>query len=126
MDREKLVALAERCEQATGPDRELDAAIESALDGLYSADVAKELYHDLCPDYTASIDAAKTLVLDGWMLMVSDADNGDALAMLSLRDNPEYLESGLVSVAAKTWPNAITAAALRALAHPETKEMVGD
>lgn len=80
-DRATLLALAERCETATGPDRELDGAIYIAVlipaeragridqnggfvgwwpkDGPYVG--AREV-----PAYTASLDAALTLVPEGW------------------------------------------------------------
>lgn len=82
-----LLALAERCEAATGPDRELDVAIALACgivrerDGncLYghrdfSVMVLERGYYDHdghapeLPAYTASLDAAMTLVPEGWVL----------------------------------------------------------
>ena len=57
-DREKLIALAERCEKATGPSRELDLAVGSSLgvDSYY------------LKNWTASLDAAMTLVPEGWRM----------------------------------------------------------
>ena len=61
----KLEELAERLERASGPDRELDAQI-----GRYAA--AEFLGHvpDApqygCQPFTASIDAAMSLVPEGW------------------------------------------------------------
>jgi len=52
-DRTTLLTLAERCEQAAGPDRELDWQIAIAYN------VAKGRY------YTGSLDAAVTLVPEG-------------------------------------------------------------
>ena len=80
-DRTTLLALAERCEQAAGPDRELDVAIARALGWkpLYRDDYsrwwppaavadARErkrsiLHHPTqpLPMFTASLDAAVTL-----------------------------------------------------------------
>jgi hypothetical protein len=37
MTRERWIALAERCEKATGPDREIDAAIFLAINPAFSA-----------------------------------------------------------------------------------------
>ena len=89
---ERLEALAARCEAATGPDRELDAEI-GALFGLcphkkttyercqgdsgYTCDACGadswgnrsktgQGLRDPMPAYTASLDAAMTLVPEGW------------------------------------------------------------
>ena len=59
MTRATLLALAARCEAATGPDRELDA--ETAV----AAGWARWL-DDECLAYTASLDAAVSLVPAGW------------------------------------------------------------
>jgi hypothetical protein len=84
-DSTTLLALAERCEDAAGPDRELDVAIARALDWkpLYRDDYSKWwppaavadarerkrsiLHHPTqpLPMFTASLDAAVTLVPDG-------------------------------------------------------------
>jgi hypothetical protein len=96
-----LLDLAERCEQATGPDRELDMLIDCALKGIevvYPTEghpmtpgrggriEAKGTFEllgwidpgkvnrnfspyggrDRYPAYTASLDAAMTLVPEGW------------------------------------------------------------
>lgn len=50
-----LLKLAERCEQATGPDRELDAAIRKAL-GINNFVAPSQAM------FTASLDATMTLV----------------------------------------------------------------
>jgi hypothetical protein len=93
-----LLALAERCEQAVGPDRELDVAIARALDWkpLYRDDYSKWwppaavedsrarkrsiLHHPTqpLPKFTASLDDALTLVPEecGWMVMNSAAKVG--------------------------------------------------
>lgn len=57
-----LLELAERCEQATGPDYGLSQEIFAAL-GLVPnrADIGYPGYH-----YTGSLDAAMTLVPEGW------------------------------------------------------------
>jgi hypothetical protein len=80
-----LLALAERCEQAAGPDRGLDAEIAVALFGGEIIWKAARYTMDLYParrfqnsdyiggyqnsgilTYTESLDAAVTLVLEGW------------------------------------------------------------
>ena len=79
-DANTLLALAARCEAATGPDRELDAdimlaiGIEDAISGMTAAQ-ARAKYPDavatFCrvfdvPPLTASLDAAVSLVPAGW------------------------------------------------------------
>lgn len=68
----KLLELAERCEAAEGPDRKLDEAIERAT-GNYNAfahyTLGDDDFDEYVPTrYTASIDAAMTLVLDDWVI----------------------------------------------------------
>lgn len=64
-----LLELAARAESATGPDRELDVAIHIALDvpnGNRAENVSK--LGPFGPAYTASIDAAMSLVPEGaWL-----------------------------------------------------------
>lgn len=74
MDRSKLLELAERCEQATGPDRELNIAL-LPLVGLRFVDEGHPI-GEVCyeqnnhavpmPRFTASLDAAMTLVPEGF------------------------------------------------------------
>lgn len=69
-----LLELAERCEQAEGPDRELDALIHCAHDPGYRivrwatiAFVSGNGGHATNPiNYSGSLDAAMTLVPEGW------------------------------------------------------------
>jgi hypothetical protein len=79
-DRTTLLALAERCEQAAGPDRELDAEIAVALFGgeiiwktanwtmdfyparrVQNSDYIGGYQNAAIPVYTESLDAAVTL-----------------------------------------------------------------
>jgi hypothetical protein len=95
-----VLELAERCEKANGPDRRIDAAICRLVD------LPKCQYPDCLPDvlariiervesdgnqdsdvphYTSSIDAAMTLVLEGWWLtldryFISDNPKPDSRA----------------------------------------------
>jgi hypothetical protein len=71
---EGLIELAGRCEKATGPDRELDAKI-APLTGLRFVDEGHPLgrccydehgHRVPLPAYTASLDAAMSLVGDAW------------------------------------------------------------
>jgi hypothetical protein len=69
--------LIERLEKATGPDRELDAKL-AFVNGAWAAGVDEGVpwvqwakntaveINDELPRYTASIDAALTLVPEGW------------------------------------------------------------
>jgi hypothetical protein len=66
-DRVTLLTLAERCEQAAGPDAGLNLAIWTSL-------LDTPGFRPPSPwrtDYTASVDAAVTLVPEGcgWMVM---------------------------------------------------------
>ncbi|WP_103727617.1 hypothetical protein [Novosphingobium sp. HII-3] len=78
MDRETLLALAERVEKATGPDRELDRLI-APLVGIRVVEEGHPLgrcYYDEnghgvpLPLFTASLDAAMTLVPEGYEFAV--------------------------------------------------------
>jgi hypothetical protein len=76
-----MTDLATRCEQAEGPDRSLDTEIARSLGwGCVMQDPQaglrwycwKEFYRSgdwiSLPNYTASLDAALTLVPEGWRL----------------------------------------------------------
>ena len=72
MTRQALLDLAVRCEQATGPDRELDAEIAKAVGAKHgpfekvSMETRSVTYYDeIATAYSASIDAALTLVPEG-------------------------------------------------------------
>jgi len=86
----ELLELAERCEAATGPDRELSAAIALATNSwLHEVDGNKPQNCRLrngfgSPvyigglsghmDYSASLDAAMTLVPEGWHTFLTQQD----------------------------------------------------
>lgn len=123
-----LLALADRCEAASGPDRELDCLIMDALERWPDGWVRQEskvwgeggpvFYHHpggqpewrVADSFTASIDAALTLVPEGWRRDIMDADNSDGLCRLETEDDREIHTRG------KTWALALCAAALRAQA----------
>lgn len=74
---DELVELAERIESATEPDRELDARIEAArrgedYDALFVQGYAPEDWN--AAPFTASLDAAMTLVPEGleWLARSDD------------------------------------------------------
>lgn len=107
MDRDTLLALAARVEAAAGADRALDRAIAMAAmpperRGMY-----------VRRHYTASLDAAETLVPAGWTGMV----HLDGKAGL-YRDDREPTIDG----SAATPALALTAAALRARAEEARDE----
>ena len=64
--RAELLALAEHCEAATGPDRELDRYLFAVLHGVERQRVTGPMDFPA----TASIDAALTLVPEGRAAMV--------------------------------------------------------
>jgi hypothetical protein len=66
-----LEKLAERCEKATGPDRELDAQIGRYFSADFLGYVPDDPQYG-CAEFTRSLDAAMTLVPEGWPRSVSD------------------------------------------------------
>jgi hypothetical protein len=80
MTETELIALAIRCEQATGPDRELDGEIAMALmphrdwfrfeDTWGARCISDDSAFDMPDEYTRSIDAAMTLAPDGFELAI--------------------------------------------------------
>ena len=74
-----LLDLADRCEQAAGPDRELDIAIAAGLgwpDGRYSPPILPFERVRLPRHYTDSLDTAAALVPDGWAVELVQALSG--------------------------------------------------
>lgn len=137
-----ILELAERCEQATGPDRELDALIRCAVFAPAGAFVKQSpingewcvyevgyngkersweprglTYEQRTGSFTASLDAAVTLVPEGkyWIVVNAGGVNspdpipGRATADVADRDR---LDEGCV-VEAATPALALCAAALR-------------
>jgi hypothetical protein len=128
-----LLALAERVEAASGPDRELDVAIWRGITPNHEAlrkrwagswthadvQARKEAACELknAPDFTASLDAAMTLVPEGWCWAVR---NGLSTAYAEMADEP-FIETAHekatgVDSCARSPALALTAAALRARA----------
>jgi hypothetical protein len=121
-----LLALAERCERAEGPDRRLDAEIDWTARDERGAWYVAENYRGgfshvsgwwrdaddrshKAPEYTASLDAALTLVPEGWAWELSHNSAPGGYAKV-------YQELGYeqASSAAATPALALCAAALRA------------
>lgn len=128
-DAAEIVRLAERVEQATGPDRELDVRISLALSGTsYSDSDVTELLtirdeptgygryrpaDEYVPGYTASLDAAMTLAPEGQWRRINIDPNGRANIRLG----------DACAVTAATPALALTAAALRARAAQHDHEV---
>lgn len=123
--REELLALAERVEALEGPDREVNKAL-APLAGLRLVEEGPPL--GLCcydenghgvplPNFTASLDAAMSLVPKGWSVdIIRTADSRLGGAYLYLFGNSGSIPSKKVHGSAATPALALTAAALRALA----------
>jgi hypothetical protein len=61
-----MLELAERCEKATGPDRELSKQIHAVVEGRTYHHLETASYRNPpAPHFTASLDAAMTLVPEG-------------------------------------------------------------
>ena len=132
-DHEHLTALAERCEAATGPDRELEGEIYRAVEepGWDNPQPSEEVKASYCRGvagvYTASIDAAMTLVPKGleWTLDCLDAARDPRfgkcqarIMLMAYADDPKEL--GPQAIANGDTPAlALCAAALRARAEEQ-------
>jgi len=136
-NRERLIALAEECERAEGPSRELDRKIFEAATGLSASYQAlgfsgkSVTRHMDTPRYSASIDAALTLVpADLWWLQnlierrSSIIFAGETHAPLGgFNCALQHVDGGrLTSGFAKTPALALCAAALKARARAEGEE----
>lgn len=128
-----LIELAERCEQASGSDRELDVLIGVAVDfrigkmslrerfevcGLAdTVDAAANFHGDILrtglPAFTTSIDAAMSLVPEGWRIIQVSHTRSDEPVVVTVA-TPFALQHK--SGRGPDWPRAILAAALRAKA----------
>lgn len=124
--RADLLALADRCNKAMEADRELDFAIWHLVATTHDYGMKG------APFYTASLDAALTLVPEGWGYCVGDVhppseaylDPGRPWAEIWLRgsrklklDDMTYDGFGRNGLNAATPALAVCAAALRARAH---------
>ena len=104
-----LLKLAERCEQATGPNFALELAIFSAL--------KPREYPSVPRPYSASIDAAMTLVPEGALWLIGSEPWGKPWARCyHVERAMEQPEGYGDAVEAATPALALCAAALRALA----------
>lgn len=115
------MTLLERLALATGPSRELDAEIAQAIGyehrsiGIAHPDNCRVWYDNLgaklmagLPHFTGSIDAAITLIPEGWKWMLfSDCDVH--MESLTLTEFPT------IAATAKTIPLALCSAAIQAI-----------
>lgn len=109
MNKTELLALAERVEQADGPNYALEQDIAEAV---WRVKWNKARPKDIrVPNYTASIDAALTLVPDGhfWSITMRGENRGGFHACCA-KDGPLDWRDGAHPAL------AMTAAALRAIA----------
>ena len=125
--KDELLALAERVEGLTGPDRGVDAAIAVAMFGGTTAIplgcywTGGEYYHATsAAAYTASLDAAMSLVPEGWAYATGNGHQG-AWAWCQPDDSRTWVAPEDLSKAA-TPALALTAAALRAIAKIEGEQ----
>jgi hypothetical protein len=112
-----LLALADRCEQAAGPDRELDCYIHAPREGR---NIKPErwietvrVYSHMVPRYTASLDAAVMLVPEGWIYELGRGESGTSRALCRMGDERGIWTGWAVAATAAL---ALCAAALRARA----------
>lgn len=98
---EELIA---RIEAASGPDRELDKAVQTAIDGFEHAD---HLSNKL---FTGSVDAALMLVPDGFDWTLGHTNGGLTIHAEVGGRGDEYMRFGATPAL------ALCAAALRARA----------
>lgn len=114
---DKRIELAERCERAAGPDREIDMEIYRSLDHAIEQSWPhwnKEQQDMVTPEYTASLDAALTLV-PPWSWRVGNLASGRAFADLGTQKSLQCIEGATPAL-------ALCAAALRARATMNTEE----
>lgn len=124
--KEELLKLAERVEALSGPDREVDSEIdrltfrgpfEDRLCGCMGNCLpGHPAYDGACvsvPHYTASLDAAMTLVPEGWHSSINTTEGAKLRGSAAVRDRdggPSFTS------AASTPALALCAASLRSLA----------
>lgn len=131
-----LMALAARCEAAKGPDQELDAAIEKQLPcshefALHHRGKAMSQWNENAfrfynigdegreyrsPPYTASLDAAMTLVPEGhgWLGTDTHIEHWAQIVQEGHLHDGAKLVSGCSTAKASSLALALCAAALRA------------
>lgn len=121
-----LLALAERCEAATGPDRHIDSDIAATLglnpgwagprgSGLNHATWSTGRDYWDAPRFTASIDAGKKLLAPGTLWAVGSMEDGPFARLCWPQPNGGFV-GGYFEARASTAELALCAAASRARA----------
>lgn len=106
-----MTNLIARIESADGPDRELDVAIHESIGNVVDRGCPADWHsEDETPRYTASVDAALTLVPEDWHTQLSGV-NGSWCAVLT---HTPFNSCGEVSTFCRTPALALAAAALKA------------
>lgn len=113
-DRSKLLALAYAVEKLTGPDREVDGEIYCALGLAPFAEGAFDAYR--APAYTASLDAAMTLVGPVSFFRLGNDGEGPDVAAYKATVTAGFANVTFHDAVAATPALALCAAALRAQA----------
>ena len=126
-----MTELARRCEEAEGPSRELDCLIGVAIGKFFtqpnkgwpdrldycrhnddgSTTYPGNGFDQMVPYYTSSLDAAMTLVPEGWQRSCGNCDADDhpwACLTSNVEPYPDYAANGVTEAL------ALCAAALRA------------
>ncbi len=111
----KLLELADRVEALSGPDREVDCLIADAVLGP----VRKPYVRGHCEKYTASLDAAMSLVPDGCTWGLTTSQRQGTLAEVYREDANGLTYGRQPSGRAALPAPALCAAALRARASQE-------
>jgi hypothetical protein len=122
--KDELLALAERVEALTGPDRGIDTWIENHL-GLARFEPAHPFRSHCDGDtrkepkpYSASLDAAMSLVPEGWVSVHGWDYPNIATRVIFMDDDGDRQFRGRAATPAL----ALTAAALRAIAETEGQQ----
>jgi hypothetical protein len=109
-----IASLADMIEKLTGPDREVDEEISLAFGCFpYSEDRSGNLSGIDCPAYTASLDAAMSLMPEEWLLVTLSEIAGEGMCYARLGNPFHSLDS---EATGNTLVLALTAACIRALA----------
>lgn len=124
--RATLLELADRCEQASGPDRELDERISIAVEMKAAIKIGDEILGNVrwapwnAPKFTSSLDAALSLVPEGWKWSLHSADDTSKPCAYCVPNMGRLPWPAWVADIEATTPSlALCAAALRALAAVE-------
>lgn len=110
--------LIERLEKATGPDRQIDNAIEAAVD--FPKPTNPDDLPGYPPYFTASYDAARTLVPEGFYWLVSEGRSRDTEPLGGAQVfRPTYLVEPIAEAEHESAIIALCIAALRARTQAE-------